>query len=674
MITIGCDVGGTYTDIVAFDTESKQLRVNKVPSTPDDQSVGIMNSIESIDVKPAAIDLLIHGTTVATNAVLEREGATCALLATEGFQDVLELGWRDRPNMWGLHGSYEPLIPRNMTFGIQERTAADGEIIQAIDEDEVREIGETLLQTDAEAIVVSFLHSFINPENEQRTISILKDIWPNEYLVRSSEVLPQFREFERTSSTALNAYTQPVISKYFNRLQRRLSDEGFHDDVLVMQSNGGITTAEVSKSRSVHTILSGPAAGATAASYIAKQSGYENVLACDMGGTSFDVSILPGGELRMSQKKDLEYQIPIRIPMCDINAISAGGGSVASIDEAGILHVGPESAGAEPGPVCYGKGGDQITLTDANLLLRRINPKKPIGEDVQLDLESTSDAMRTHFSTDLNLSIEESASAIIEVGVNKMVGKIREMILDQGFDPRKFSMVMFGGAGPLHGCELLAKSDIRRAIIPYYPGVLSALGCVLADARYDHVQSVNQSLDQLDIEDFYEVIAGLEDKGKKLIAKKHDAVSGVIVKYQCEMNYQGQTHSVSVFFDNPDPSTEELKEAFKEAYLQKYSELVSRPIMVDKVQVTVIGTSMKLDIEEFITEQSDTTDDAIVDEREVYFEDSWFECPIFDRKLLPHASTIEGPAIIEQDDTTTVLLPDFSARIDQLGNIVIESN
>lgn len=672
MHRVGIDIGGTFTDFISYDTESKGSMITKVPSTPSEPSTGLMNGLDGIGVDPSDIGILLHGTTVATNAVLEGDGAACGLLTTAGFEDVLELGWRDRPHLWGLDGEYEPLVPRNRCYGITERTTEEGEIVEAVSEKEVRAAGEELLESDVEAVIVSFLHSYANRENERRAAEIIRDLWPNEYVIESSEILPEYREFERTSTAGITGYTQPIIASYLDRLEERLAEDGFEDDILLMQSNGGITTSSIAKVRSANTILSGPAAGATAAAHIASVTGYEDVISCDMGGTSFDVGLLPGGEPVTTQNTDLDYQRPIRVPMTDITAIGAGGGSIANVTEGGILEIGPESAGADPGPVCYGNGGEEITITDANLALQRLNPDNPIGEGLSLDLELTREILSSDIADPLDVSLEEAASAILDVGVNKMVGKIREVSIDEGYDPRDFTLVAFGGAGPLHAGELIKNGDVPRAIVPYYPGILSAIGCVLANVRHDHVRSVNDRLMDLELDEFHDTVAELETEGRELLEGGDSPVHEIETIYQSDMKYSGQTHTVSVDLPSGAPDRTAIRGQFEEAYLAKYSESVDKPILIDNIQVTTVGVVEKMDLQRLVGETANSVSGARKAIREVYFAGEWIETPIYERERLPIGETLRGPAVLEQGDTTTVVNPGLGCSIDEYGNAIIE--
>ncbi|MFB6310320.1 MAG: hydantoinase/oxoprolinase family protein [Salinirussus sp.] len=671
MYHAGIDIGGTFTDLVAFDPDKGDLVVEKVASTPADPSIGLRDGVDALELDAAGISRLVHGTTVATNAVLERKGSPCGLLATAGFADVLELGRRDRPNLWGLGGTYEPLIPRERAIGVEERIGPDGTVITPLDEADVRDAAAELKSAGAETVVISFLHAYANPKHERAASRILEEVWPNDNVVASSEVLPEFREFPRASTTTVEGYTRPVIASYLDRLEDRLAEVDIDREMLIMQSNGGLASASVTRDRAARTLLSGPAGGATAAAHVAELTGNTNVISCDMGGTSFDVAILPDGDPLMTQAMELDFQVPVRLPMIEISTIGAGGGSIARVDEGGILRTGPESAGADPGPVCYGKGGTDVTITDANLHLRRIDPAAPIGGDIDLDVERTHDAIATDIASPLDLGVDEAARAVIDVGVDKMVGQLRELSVGRGHDPREFTIVAFGGAGPLHAGELLSASHIPRAIVPYYPGILSALGCVIADSRHDLVRSVNDELEELDLGAYHSWIDDLEAEGRELLAGE-SGVEEVGVQYHSDMKYAGQSHTVTVPLNSAKPDRPAIRERFRETYLEHYSEAVDAPIRIDNIQVTVIGHREPPDMHRFVR-QAGTLSDARIAERSVHFDDEWRDTPIYDRESLPTGTRFEGPAIIAQDDATTVVNPGLSCEIDEYGNAVLEA-
>ena len=432
MHIVGIDVGGTFTDLVGLDEASGTVTTAKVPSTPADQSAGLLHGLEALGVPLSALQIIVHGTTVATNAVLERRGAVCGLLTTRGFRDVLELRRRDRPDTYGLQGAFEPLIARDKRLEVTERTDYRGDILQPVDEHEVAAQARQLLDKGVEAVVVSFLHSYANAANEQRARQVLEHIWPNPYIVTASEVLPEFREFERTSTAVVNAYVQPLIDRYLRSLAQQLRHKGYRRDVLLIQSNGGVMSLEVSRRFSVNTVMSGPAAGVIAAKAVAEQAGFANVITCDMGGTSLDIALVAAGQPATTSEINLGYGIPIRVPMLDITTIGAGGGSIAWIDRGGYLQIGPQSAGADPGPACYGRGGSAPTVTDANLVLGRINADTPFGSEGtwHLDRTSAEQAITKHIGTPLGLPLLDAARAIIAVANAKIAGSIRKISIN----------------------------------------------------------------------------------------------------------------------------------------------------------------------------------------------------------------------------------------------------
>src|SRR5215470_10375808 len=489
---IGVDVGGTFTDLLALDPERGVFRVAKVLSTPEDQSVGFIAGLSMLETDLAAVAALIHGTTVATNAVLERKGARCGLITTTGFRDVLELGRRTRPNPYGMTGSFEALIPRDLRVEVPERIDAAGRVLTPLDETAVRREVHRLRERGAEALVIHFIHAYANPVHEQRCAEIAKEIWPNRFVTLGSDILREVREFERGSTAALNGYVQPIVSRYLGRLSQNLRSAELSNELLVMQGNGGMMAASTAIDLAVHTVLSGPAAGAIAAARIGVQAGYPNLVACDMGGTSFDVSLIAAGEPALSAEKDIAYGVPLRVPLVDIHTIGAGG--IARITRAGLLQVGPESAGARPGPIAYGRGGTAVTVTDANLLLGRLNPDSLTGVASGAPMETIAAAIHEQIGAPLGLDATAAASAVLAVTTNQLAHAIRLVSVEKGHDPRDFALFAFGGAGPLHAIEIARELGIPTVLVPRFPGITSGLGCVLAPVRHDFVQSIGQPL------------------------------------------------------------------------------------------------------------------------------------------------------------------------------------
>ena len=539
---VGVDVGGTFTDLIAIDPATGMLHVAKVPTTTGHQSDGFISGLERLGVPYGQIESLVHGTTIGTNAVLERKGGKCGLITTRGFRDVLELGRRSRPSLYGMVGRFEAMIPRDMRTEVTERIGARGEILEPLDEQEVAEAVRFLLDRGAESVVILFMHSYINPLHEERCAKIVHGLWPNDYVTTSSVVLREVREFERGTAAALNGYIQPVIGSYIARLSEGLAGKGFTKDLLIMQGNGGMMSAAVTAAHAVHSLLSGPAAGVIAAAETGDQAGFRNIISCDMGGTSFDVAVIIDGQPAISEEMDIDYAVPVRIPMIDIHTIGAGGGSIARIDQAGLLQVGPESAGAVPGSICYGRGGTVPTVTDANLVMGRINPASITGVAGTVDVAHVRAIIEQTIAIPLALSVEEAAAAIVTVANNQMAQAIRLISIEKGYDPRDFILFAFGGAGPLHIVALARELNIPAVLVPRLPGITSALGCAIADVRHDFVQHLNAPLDTLAGADADAVAREHVRMGKKLIAHERIAVDRIDVAHEVDALYQGQTH------------------------------------------------------------------------------------------------------------------------------------
>jgi N-methylhydantoinase A len=675
MHIVGIDVGGTFTGFVWLDAARGTLTTAKFPSTPADQSVGLLYGLEALGVPLADLQVIVHGTTVATNAVLERRGAACGLLTTKGFRDVLELRRRDRPDTYGLHGAFEPLIPRHNRLEVTERTDYRGTILQPLDEQEVAARARELLAEGVEAIVVSFLHAYANPTNEQRARQVLETLWPNAYIVTASEVLPEFREFERTSTAVVNAYVQPLIDRYLRSLAQQLRQKGYQRDLLLIQSNGGVMSLEVSRRFSVNTVLSGPAAGVIAAKAIAEQAGFANVITCDMGGTSLDIALVAAGQPATTNEINLAYGIPIRVPMLDITTVGAGGGSIAWIDRGGYLQIGPQSAGADPGPACYGRGGRAPTVTDANLVLGRINATTPFGSERawHLELVRAEQAINERIGSPLSLSTLEAAQAIVAVANAKVARSIRSISVERGHDPRDFVLVAFGGAGPLHASALLRELGLSRVLIPYYPGLTSALGCIMADARHDFLQTINRRVADLDMLEVHRLFQQHLDAGQALLCAEGITTERVVALFQADMAYDGQIHEVRTPLPSSTLSRAELVTAFETSYAAQYGDtLGNRPIKVTTLRTTVIGVRPKTPLTPPLAGSGSGVEEAQQGTRPVYIDNAFVECPVYRRDGLPCQAWFTGPAIIEQADTTTFVEPGILVRVDTHGNLMLQ--
>lgn len=672
-INVGVDVGGTFTDFLMVDPAKGEFRTAKVPTTIDDRARGFLQGLRELDVAPEAIGWLVHGTTAGTNAVLERKAARCGLITTRGFRDVLELGRRTRPYAYGLSGSFEPLIDRADRLEVEERIDAQGRIVTPLNEDDVRRAVETLRDAGVESVVVHFLHSYVNDAHEKRCAELVRELWPNDNVVAGHEIIREMREFERGSTAAIHASIRPIVTRYIERVAEELRKKGFRKELLVMQANGGMMAANVVGEHAAHTVMSGPAAGVLAAAQIAKASGIANVITGDMGGTSYDVALIVGGEPVITAEKDLAYSVPMRIPMIDIHTIGAGGGSIARIDKAGMLRVGPESAGSFPGPIGYGRGGTEPTITDANFLLGRINPDAVTGAEGRAPLDQITAAMEERVGRHLGMDALTSAAAIIDVAVNQLAGAIRLISIEKGHDPRDFALMPYGGAGPLHAVAIARELGIPRVVVPRFPGLTSALGCILADVRHDFVQTVNKPFEGLDPTDVQALMEAQARDGLALLERENVDVTATTVRHEVDLLYRGQSHVLRLpirgeRFD-PDTVLADFTAAYKERFDLSLPEMV--PMLVN-VRTTVIGVRERLDLALFRPLADNTLDGARAGTRRVFFDGRWLDTAIYRRDGLPVDAVIEGPAIVEQFDATLVIDPGATARTDGVGNIVID--
>ncbi|MEE8453302.1 MAG: hydantoinase/oxoprolinase family protein, partial [Limibaculum sp.] len=455
-IIIGVDVGGTFTDIFLLDRETGRVATAKTPTTPADQSQGFIEGIARLVDDFSAIATVIHGTTTGTNALLERKGARTGIITTEGFRDVLEMRRRDRPTTWGLWGQFTPVVPRDRRLETAERTLADGTVLVPVDAADVQAKACELIAMGCQSACVFFINGYANDANERRAVEAVRAVWPNAYVTAATEILPEIREFERLSTATLNAYLQPVVSSYLDRLDGALKRRGCDGELLMVQSNGGVMSDDAARRHPIRTALSGPAAGVIAARAIAAAAGYANIITCDMGGTSFDVSLVADGEAALAAQTSIDFGLVIRTPMIEITTIGAGGGSIAWVDDSGLLQVGPESAGSDPGPACYGLGNNRPTVTDASLVLGRINPERPIGGVLErLDIEAARAAIAARIATPLGLPVLDAAEAVLKLANARMAGAIRLVSIERGHDPAKFAAMPFGGGGALHAGALM---------------------------------------------------------------------------------------------------------------------------------------------------------------------------------------------------------------------------
>ncbi len=672
-LTVGIDVGGTFTDLLAIDSVSGEVKLAKVPTTVDNQAIGFMAALAQAGADPATLQAVVHGTTTTTNALLERKIATVGLITTKGFRDVLELGRRTRPQPYGLRGTFDPLIDRERRLEVPERMDADGKVLIPLDEAAVADATKKLLALGCEAVVIHFLHSYINAMHERRAAEIVRGLWPNAYVTAGHAILSEYREYERGVTAAVNASVQPVLDRYLTRLRTELSAKGFDRDLLVMQGNGGTISSQLIAHAAVNTVMSGPASGVMAAAYTGRASGHPNLITYDMGGTSTDVGLIENAVPQVSGELELEYAMPIHVPMVDVHTIGAGGGSIASVDSAGMLRVGPESAGARPGPICYGRGGSEPTITDANLVLGRLNPDRLLGVDHPVTLDHVRAIILDKIGNRLGLDAEAAAAAILRIANDRMAGAIRLVSLSRGHDPRDFALFAFGGAGPLHAMALARELAIPTVLVPARPGITNALGCVVADLRHDYVRTVNKPLSLLDDATVARIYAEQSAEGEATIGREGVPVRELRRVHTADMQFQGQSHILSVGVDRPDIGVAGLRQAFAAAYFRRFGiELAEIPPVLVNLHTAVIGVRPEISLAALAaTERAPTLKAAQVGERRVWFADGWRQTPVYAREKLPRDAVFEGPAILEQLDCTTVVEPGDKVRQDKLGNLLV---
>lgn len=673
-VKIGVDVGGTFTDLIAIDSE-RGVRMGKVPTSVEDQSQAFMEGLAALGYdRLDAVETIAHGTTVGTNAVLERKGAVCGLITTAGFRDTLEIGPRTRPRNYGLTGEYEPLIPRRLRFEVAERTGAAGQIITPLDANGVETAAERLRELGAESVLIMFLHCYANPAHEVEAARIVRAIWPNEYVTASHEILAAHREFERLSTAAVSAYVRPPIDRYFRHLVERLADSGYRRDLMIMRSNGGVTSERIASRAPVETVLSGPAAGVTAAAGICARTGHPNCVTADVGGTSFDVAAIVDGEPVTTTSHELAYNVPVQLPMIDIHTIGAGGGSIAHISSSGLLQVGPRSAGATPGPVAYGRGGTEPTLTDANLLLGRLNPAAIIGVEGGVDVERVERAVLDKIGAPLGLDAVEAARAIVRVANDLMAAAVRSVLLERGHDPRDFAYFAFGGGGALNAVDIARELAIPTVIVPYRLGITSAIGTIIADTRFDLVRTLNRQLREIPVAEIEAAIGALREEGMAALGDQGSRFAEVRVRALLDLQYEGQTHVVEVPFSEGDDH-EALERRFAALHEAAFAFAAPGdiPTQLVNARCAVIGAHEPLDLERL--PEADAGGDAApepVGERAVSFGTEWHPTKIYRRERLPIGARLTGPAVIEQDDGTVVVDPGCAFSVDRLGGLEIE--
>jgi N-methylhydantoinase A len=661
-----------------FDEATGRLTVAKVSSTPSDPAEGVINGVRKLmsmaGLQAAEIGFFLHGTTVATNALLEGKGALTSLITTEGFEDVLLVGRQNRPRLYDFWARRpRPIVPRGLCYGVPERTLHTGEILRTLDETRVHEIIADIRGRGIKSVAVCLLHSYANPAHEQIVKAILQEGYPEAFVTVSSDILPEYREYERMSTVCINAYVMPKVNSYVKHLQDELRLMGVGSDLYIMQSNGGVITAQTARESSARTVLSGPAGGALTGAYLSKSLECRNVITIDIGGTSSDICLIKDGHPNQTTESDIEGY-PIKLPMIDINTIGAGGGSIAWVDPGGALRVGPLSAGAVPGPSCYGVGGEEPTVTDANAVLGRINPAFLLGGEMPLYPERAREAIEAKIARPLGIDLVKAAEGIITVVNANMVRGIRRVSVEKGYDPRDFALVAFGGAGPLHGVELANALNMKRVIVPLYPGIASAFGMLSADVRHDYVQTRIAVADQLNLEELNALYREMESHAFRQLATEGFQGPMAELLRRVDMRYLGQSYELTIVAPSGPltPSTiSSLKEDFHRSHEQAYG-YARQGEKVEVVNLRLVALG-RLPRSEIAGEWPSTgTPPQPVDHRPVFFQGRFHRTPVYQRSHLLQRQPLSGPVIIEQLDSTTVVPPGCRAAVEPGGNILID--
>ena len=674
---LGIDVGGTFTDLLLLDERSGDIQLLKTPSTPEDQSIGIINGTTALlaraNVRPGDIRTVLHGTTVSTNIVLEEKGAKVGLLVTENFEQVLHLARSQTPGPlagWMIMKKPDPLADLEHTRGVPERVDARGRVLRPLDEAKAREAIRELLDAGVESITVSLMHSYANDSHEQRLKALVLETGADVPVSLSSEILPEFREYERTLVTVMNAYVRPSMRRYLQSLDDKLRAVDLNTSVHIVRSDGGLMSIARASDSPAHTMLSGPAGGVSGAAFVAGLAGHRNALGFDMGGTSTDVSLVRDGAPTISRQTTLGYY-PIKVPSVEVHSVGAGGGSIAHVPMTGALRVGPQSAGAVPGPACYGKGGVEPTVTDANVVLGRLPPSL-LGGEMALDADAASAAVGK-IARALNLDVYQAARGILDIVNENMFGALRLVTVQKGLDPRDFALVAFGGAGPLHGNALGILAGCFPVIVPPTPGVLSALGFLCSDAKNEFARTYIRTIDEADPGDVRAVLETLGEQARTWLRDEGVSEAEQTVRYEADVRYlrQGYEFSLNV---TPDPLTdggrETLHERFGAAHKRLYGFRLDHPVELVNLRAVGAASVVKVSFPRFERGEPDPRD-AATDETRVYFGRDFVPALVYDRARLRSGNVVRGPAIITQPDSTTVIQPEHVGEVDEYLNVLI---
>src|SRR5262245_50650992 len=670
---VGCDTGGTFTDVFAV-SDSGESRVAKVPSTPPRFDLGVVESLRDLGVDPADVRTVFHGTTVTTNAVITKTGARSALVTTRGFRDILEIRRANREELYDiLWDPPEPLVRRRHRLEVAERVDYAGQVVVPLDEESVLDVARKLRARDIESVAVCLINAHMNPAHERRVREILHAELPELPVSLSTDILPEPPEFERTATTVANAYCAPVLRNYMDTLESALADSGYGSDiVLVMHNGGGTMTTDYAKGAPVKTLNSGPAAGVIAGAAVAASCGRRDVVCFDMGGTSADIAVVRDGEPQLTRAFDLEWGMPIRFQSIDVISIGAGGGSIAWLDPAGYPRSGPQSAGADPGPACYGKGGEEPTNTDAQLVLGRVSNDLFLEGRMQLDADRPREAIERRIAAPLGLSVEEAAEGVLRIANANMVKAIRLVTVERGFDPREFSLVAFGGAGPLHAVDLARELQMPEVIVPAHPGVTSALGLLFVDPLDDFSWAFVRRQDQLDLAELEQRYGEMATRVTSSLVRQGVSEDDVTIERSIDLRYIGQLHSVTVpLTEISEAGVAATVAAFHDEHLRQYRySHPDSPLETSALRVSARGSRAKPDVS--AARGADGRAALAERERKVHFGDhGWISTRVVDRDALRPGDRVAGPAVVDQLDATIALPPGTTAVVDPVGNMIV---
>ena len=687
---IGVDIGGTFTDVV-FLSSGGHVLARKVASTPDDYSRAVLeaidNGVKELGIGPDSVSEVSHGFTVATNAIIENKGAKTALITTEGFRDVLELRRNRVPRLYDLYYEKPPaLVKRQLRLEVRERLSFQGEVLRPLDNADVDKAVDRILEEEVEAVAVCLLHSYANPDHEQQIGQVIRQRAPDVILTLSSDLLPEMKEYERTSTTVINCYVRPVVERYLGRLIEGLQRMGISVPLVVMQSNGGLATSKIAMEKPVYCIESGPAAGVVGAYHLGSRLGLDDLMTLDMGGTTAKASIIENGEILQAPEYEVGGDISaghrllrgsghiLRVPSIDLAEVGAGGGSIASVDRGGSIRVGPQSSGAVPGPACYRLGGQDATVTDADVLLGYLNPEYLLGGDFPIDRDLAEEAITRDVAMPLGISAVEAAHGIHLLVNSNMARALRAVSSERGRDPRRFVLFSFGGGGPVHAAGLAEMLDINRMVVPPFPGVFSSFGLLLANVEHHFVRTYFKIFDQLQVSDLAEILDGLWEEGRQQLRAEGFADSAQQIVTQVDMKYKGQVSELTVLMP-PGKVTQktlsELGEVFAEEHVKSFGYRTDAPYQMVNLRVIARGLSQESRTPERL--DLPVSDRNGPSKRQVYFggDIGWIDTTVIDRGGLTD-NPADGPLIIEEYDSTTVVPPRWRASVDSWRNIILE--